>query len=389
MKLSIVIVNYNVRYYLEQCLLSVEKALTGVGGEVFVVDNNSSDESMSYLRGKFPWVRYIQNEENVGFSRANNQALREARGEYVLLLNPDTFVGERTLRECIDFMDKNPQAGMCGVGMLRVDGSFAPVSRRGVPTPFVAFCKMSGLGSLFPKSRLFGRYYMQYLNKQSINPIEIVSGAFMFIRKEALDKVGLLDESFFMYGEDIDLSYRVLKAGYQNYYIPTQILHYKGESTKKDSLKYVNAFHKAMVIFFKKHFTHYSTIYSAFITLTVVMRGTMSYVMQKTYAWSHKNPKMKRQKFLIVSDGGNLAEMKEIAEKHQFKYDVFHSRLGDMPSTDVLYRDYDYIVFDTSRYPFSAILEFFRHDEPNRRRPMIATYVPSNKTIMTFQGAIH
>ncbi len=135
MKLSIVIVNYNVRYYLEQCLLSVEKALAGVGGEVFVVDNNSSDESMSYLRGKFPWVRYIQNEENVGFSRANNQALREARGEYVLLLNPDTFVGERTLRECIDFMDKNPQAGMCGVGMLRVDGSFAPESRRGVPTP--------------------------------------------------------------------------------------------------------------------------------------------------------------------------------------------------------------------------------------------------------------
>ena len=389
MKLSIVIVNYNVRYYLEQCLLSVEKALTGVCGEVFVVDNNSSDDSMPSLKGRFPWVRYIENDENVGFSRANNQALREARGEYVLLLNPDTFIGERTLRECIDFMDKNPQAGMCGVGMLKVDGSFAPESRRGVPTPFVAFCKMSGLGALFPKSHLFGRYYMQYLNKQAINPIEIVSGAFMFIRKSALDKVGLLDEAFFMYGEDIDLSYRVLKAGYKNYYLPTQILHYKGESTKKDSLKYVNAFHKAMVIFFKKHFAHYSTIYSAFIMLTVVMRGAMSYIMQKTKAWSRKSVEMEQLKFLIVSDGRNLSDMKHIAEKHQFKYDVFHSRLGDMPSTDVLYRDYDYIVFDTSRYPYSSILEFFRHDEPNRRRPYIATYIPSNKTIMTFQGALN
>ena len=388
MKLSIVIVNYNVRYYLEQCLLSVEKALTGVGGEVFVVDNNSTDDSMSYLKGKFPWVRYIENKENVGFSRANNKALREARGEYVLLLNPDTFIGERTLRECIDFMDKTPKAGMCGVGMLKVDGSFAPESRRGVPTPFVAFCKMTGLGSLFPKSRLFGRYYMQYLNKQSINPIEIVSGAFMFIRKEALDKVGLLDEMFFMYGEDIDLSYRVLKAGYQNYYIPTQILHYKGESTKKDSIKYVNTFYKAMVIFFKKHFSHYSIIYSLFITLVIAMKGVMSYVMQKFYAYRNRREKRRRKKYLIVGDGQNLADMKAIADRHRFKYDVFHSNLGDMPSTDVLYRDYDYIVFDTSRYPFSSILEFFRHDEPNRHRPQIATYIPSNKSIMTFQGAI-
>lgn len=390
MKLSIVIVNYNVRYYLEQCLLSVEKALVGVLGEVFVVDNHSTDDSVPYLRAKFPWVRYIENSENVGFSCANNQAIREARGEYVLLLNPDTFVGERTLRECIDFMDKNPQAGMCGVGMMRADGSFAPESRRGVPTPFVAFCKMTGLGSLFPKSRLFGRYYMQYLNKQAINPIEIVSGAFMFIRRSALDKVGLLDETFFMYGEDIDLSYRVLKAGFKNYYLPTHILHYKGESTKKDSLKYVNAFHKAMVIFFKKHFAHYSAIYSAFITLTVFLRGVMSYLMQKSRALSRKKMKMKRQKFLIVSDGQNLDDMKQIAEKHGFKYDVFHSRLGDVPSTDVLYRDYDYIVFDTSRYPFSSILEFFRHDGPYRQTPLIATYIPSNKSIMTLlQGAIN
>lgn len=389
MRLSIVIVNYNVRYYLEQCLLSVEKALAGMCAEVFVVDNHSTDDSLPYLRSKFPWVRYIENQENLGFSRANNQALREARGEYVLLLNPDTFIGERTLRECVDFMDKNPQAGMCGVGMLKVDGSFAPESRRGIPTPFVAFCKMTGLGSLFPKNRLFGRYYMQYLNKYSINPIEIVSGAFMFIRKEALDKVGLLDETFFMYGEDIDLSYRVLQAGYKNYYLPTQILHYKGESTKKNSLRYVNAFHKAMIIFFRKHFSHYSGLYSAFITLTIMMKGVVTYIVNKTKSWSKKKNEIDRFKFLIVSDGQNLDDMKRIAETHQFQYDVFHSRLGDMPSTDVLYRDYDYIVFDTSRYPFSSILEFFRHDDSHRRRPFIATYIPSSKSIMTFHGALH
>ena len=389
MKLSVVIVNYNVRYYLEQCLLSVEKALCGLNGEVFVVDNASTDDSMTYLKSRFPWVRYIENRENLGFSKANNQAIVQARGEYVLLLNPDTIVGERSLRECIDFMDGHPQVGVCGVGMLKVDGSFAPESRRGIPTPFVAFCKMSGLSALFPKSRLFGRYYMQYLNKQSINPIEIVSGAFMFIRKEALDKVGLLDETFFMYGEDIDLSYRVLKAGYQNYYIPTSILHYKGESTKKDSIRYVNAFHKAMVIFFKKHFAHCSFLYSAFITLAIVVKGVMAYVMQKVRAWSSKKTEKRQLKFLLVSDGVNLQDMQAIVEKHRFQYDVFHSRQNDLPSTDVLYRDYDYVVFDTERFLYSSILEFFRHDEPCRQRPTISTYIPSNKSIMTFHGALN
>ena len=370
-------------------MLSVEKALCGVCGEVFVVDNCSSDDSVPYLRNKFPWVRYIENKDNVGFSRANNQALREARGQYVLLLNPDTFIGESTLRECIDFMDSAPKAGMCGVGMLRIDGSFAPESRRGVPSPFVAFCLMSCLGALYPKIRRFGRYYMQYLNRYAINPIEIVSGAFMFIRRKALDEVGLLDETFFMYGEDIDLSYRVLKAGYQNYYLPTYILHYKGESTKKDSIRYINAFHKAMVIFFKKHFRHYSFQYTAIITHVIIMKGLMAYFVQKARTCRAGNVKVHRMKFLIVSDGQNLDDMRKIAEKHNFRYDIFHSRLGDMPSTDVLYRDYDYIVFDTSRYPYSSILEFFRHDDPSRKRPLIATYLPSCRSIMTFHGALN
>lgn len=388
MELSVIIVNYNVKHYLEQCLLSVEKALCGVCGEVFVVDNCSTDGSVPYLRNRFQWVRYIENKVNVGFSRANNQAIREARGKYVLLLNPDTFIGESTLRECISFMDSTPSAGMCGVSMLKVDGTFAPESRRGVPTPFVAFCKMSGLGTLFPKSRVFGCYYMQYLNRYSINQIEIVSGAFMFIRKEALNKVGLLDETFFMYGEDIDLSYRVLKGGYQNYYLPLQILHYKGESTKKDSIRYINAFHKAMIIFFKKHFAHYSFLYSFFITVVIVAKGMMAYVVQKANALSSQHRRKRHQRFLLVGDGCNLEDMKALADKHRLDYDVFHSRMGDMPSTDVLYRNYNYVVFDTSRYTFGAILDFFKQNETKQHDTKMATYLPSCRSIITFQGAI-
>jgi GT2 family glycosyltransferase len=297
-----------VRYYLEQCLLSVEKALCGVCGEVFVVDNNSTDDSMPYLKSKFPWVRYIENDENVGFSRANNQAIREARGEYVLLLNPDTFIGERSLRECIEFMDKTPQAGMCGVGMLRIDGSFAPESRRGIPTPFVAFCKMSGLGALFPKSRLFGRYYMQYLNKYSINPIEIVSGAFMFIRKAALDKVGLLDETFFMYGEDIDLSYRVLQAGYKNYYLPTQILHYKGESTKHGDIKYVKAFYGAMLIFYRKYYPQSSWLMSLLIQFAVLLKASLSAI--GGWLGLKRKPHVKHSRLLILCKKEAFEEVK-------------------------------------------------------------------------------
>ena len=198
MKLTVVIVNYNVKYYLEQCLFSVERALQGMHAEVYVVDNASSDGSIPYLRKKFPWVYYIENEKNLGFSVANNMAIRKARGEYVLLLNPDTIVGETTLKECVAFMDAHSNVGGLGVRQQRVDGSMAPESRRGIPTPWTAFCKMSGLGSRFPQSTLFGRYYMQYLPLNRPVEIEVISGAFMMMRSEVLSKCGLLDEDFFI-----------------------------------------------------------------------------------------------------------------------------------------------------------------------------------------------
>ena len=180
--LSVVIVNYNVKFYLEQCLESVRRASEGLQVEVFVVDNLSTDGSVEYLRERFPEVTFIENKENVGFARANNQAIRQSKGEYVLLLNPDTIVGEDTLKQCVEFMDAHREAGAVGTYMLHVDGTFAPESRRGLPTPFVAFCKMTGLTALFPKSRLFGRYYMRYLDKNEVNEIEVISGACFAVR---------------------------------------------------------------------------------------------------------------------------------------------------------------------------------------------------------------
>ncbi|MBR4645465.1 MAG: glycosyltransferase family 2 protein [Bacteroidaceae bacterium] len=280
MKLSIVIVNYNVKYHLEQCIRSVQKASEGINADIWVVDNNSSDGSVDYLQAFFQDVHFISNKENVGFSRANNQAIRESESEYVLLLNPDTIVAEDTLKKCIDFLDAHPEVGATGVRMLNADGTFAPESRRGLPTPFTSFCKMTGLSALFPKSRIFGRYYMKYLNPDEANPVDILSGAFNMVRRKALDEVGLLDEEFFMYGEDIDLSYRLLLGGWQNYYLPYYILHYKGESTAKSSFRYVHVFYNAMLIFFNKHFGKRYLFLGYIIRLAVVIRALMDMMIR-------------------------------------------------------------------------------------------------------------
>lgn len=257
MKLSVIIVNYNVCYFLEQALLSVRRAVEKLGQpvEVFVVDNNSADGSVAMVRARFPEVILIANHDNPGFSKANNQALRRATGQYQLLLNPDTVVEEDTFRACCDFMDAHPDCGGLGVKMLDGQGHFLPESKRALPTPAVAFYKMFGLAKLMPRSRTFGRYHLGFLDKEETHRVEVLSGAFMLLRKAALDQIGLLDEDYFMYGEDIDLSYRLTQGGWQNYYFPgTRIIHYKGESTKRTSVNYVFVFYRAMVIFAQKHF---------------------------------------------------------------------------------------------------------------------------------------
>ena len=257
MKLSVIIVNYNVQYFLENCLNSVFSSSKEIDFEVFVVDNNSVDGSLKMLEEKFPQVKVIANKDNRGFSVANNQAIKEAKGDYVLLLNPDTVVEENTFKVCCNFMDLHPKSGGLGVKMLDGKGNFLPESKRGLPTPAVAFYKIFGLSALFPKSEKFGQYHLGHLSKEENHQIEILSGAFMMMRKSVLDEIGLLDENFFMYGEDIDLSYRITQAGYTNHYLAdTQIIHYKGESTKKSSINYVFVFYRAMAIFAKKHFSN-------------------------------------------------------------------------------------------------------------------------------------
>jgi GT2 family glycosyltransferase len=282
MKLSVVIVNYNVEHFLEQCLHSVFKALKHTTAEVFVVDNNSVDGSVAMVREKFPQAILIENKKNTGFSYANNQAIKAAKGEYVLLLNPDTVVEEDTFEKVIAFMDKHPEAGGLGVKMIDGKGVFLPESKRGLPTPSVAFYKIFGLSKLFPKSKTFGKYHLGYLDKDKTHEVEILSGAFMLLRKNVLDKVGLLDETFFMYGEDIDLSYRIILGGYKNYYFPeTRIIHYKGESTKKSSVNYVFVFYRAMVIFAEKHFSQNNAkLFSALINFAIYLRAGLAILVR-------------------------------------------------------------------------------------------------------------
>ena len=282
MKLSIIIVNYNVEYFLEQCVNSVLKALSEIKGEIIVVDNCSIDGSVEMVKNKFPEVNLIENKENTGFAKANNQAIEIASGEYILLLNPDTVVEEDTFTKCLEFLDYNVDVGGLGVKMIDGKGEFLPESKRGLPTPWVAFYKIFGLSSIFRKSRKFGRYHLSYLDKNKNHQIEILSGAYMLMRKSALDKVGFLDEKFFMYGEDIDLSYRLIKAGYLNYYYSdTSIIHYKGESTKKSSVNYVFVFYKAMIIFAKKHFSQKNATYFSFlIHLAIYLRAGLALIVR-------------------------------------------------------------------------------------------------------------
>ncbi len=247
-----------------------------VSGEVFVVDNNSIDGSVEMVRSKFPDVHLIANTENLGFSKANNQAMMIAKGEYILLLNPDTLVEEDTFSKALQFMDDHNDAGGLGVRMIDGKGKFLPESKRGLPTPSVAFYKIFGLSALFPRSKKFGQYHLGYLDEFKTHKIQILSGAFMLMRNDALKKVGLLDESFFMYGEDIDLSYRIIKGGYTNYYFPeTRIIHYKGESTKKSSVNYVFVFYRAMVIFAAKHFSQKNAkLFSFLINAAIYFRAS-------------------------------------------------------------------------------------------------------------------
>ena len=286
MRLSIVIVNYNVKYFLKQCLSSVygsqRKLADGSELEldVWVVDNDSVDGSVEMVRADFPQVHVIENHENVGFAKANNQALTGAAGQCLLLLNPDTVVESDTFVRCINFMEEHPDCGGLTVKMVDGDGNFLKESKRGFPTPEASFYKISGLIKLFPHSQRIAAYYMGHLPEDAVNEIEIMPGAFLLLRREVYQQIGGLDERYFMYGEDIDYSWRIHLAGWKNYYLPeTRIIHYKGESTKKGSMNYVYTFYNAMSIFVKRYFTGGNArLFNALLHTAIWLRASMSWL---------------------------------------------------------------------------------------------------------------
>jgi len=331
MKLSIIIVNYNVKYYLEQCLDSVFLAIKNIESEIIVVDNNSSDDSKEYITSRFPEVLFIENKENVGFSKANNQAIMQAKGEFILLLNPDTVVGESSLTNICRFMDENLIAGAVGVKMLDGYGRFLPESKRGFPSPWNSFCKISGISKLFPYSKRFGGYHLRYLNENYIHNVDILAGAFMMVRNKAIEKTGFLDEQFFMYGEDIDWSYRITCSGYKNYYFPEPIIHYKGESTKKD-IKYVKYFYEAMLIFFNKHYPNNNRLLKFIIRLAIISCGVISAIqkMLKPFkTFFHKGKSV--NEFTFDQSQFTYGEIIEVMNRNSGKktrYKIYHPDKG-------------------------------------------------------------
>jgi GT2 family glycosyltransferase len=304
MELTVVIVNYRVKYLLEQTLRSVEQAMQGMAGEVIVVDNLSGDDSIAFSRERHPQVTYIENQENVGFARANNQAIMLARGEFTLILNPDTIITPQCLQEGIAWMRSHEKCGAIGARMMDGNGVFLPESKRSFPTPWVSFCKIFGLSKLFPRSPWFAKYHLRYLSDLEPQCIDILSGAYMLCRTSVLQQLGGFDEGFFMYGEDIDLSYRIVKAGYQNWFLPTPMVHYKGESTHKDSMRYVRVFYNAMLIFYRKHFPRFNIIFYPIVKLGVMVRAGLSMAKRlvKRLIPLGSKPASEQWPWVIISD---------------------------------------------------------------------------------------
>ncbi len=276
MQLSIVIVNYNSRFLIERCLGSVRKAITGIETEIIVVDNNSTDGSKEHLTDKFHDVRFVLNDDNVGFAKACNQGFRITSGKYVLFLNPDTILPESCLADCISFFETHPDAGAAGVRMLDSHGNFLKESKRGVPSASASFYKLFGLAAIFPGSKIFTKYYQTHLPEKANNPVDVLSGAFMMVRRNVFETANGFDEDFFMYGEDIDLSLRIDQLGYKNYYLgKINVTHLKGGSTKYN-YRYVQDFYGAMNLFVKKHYSNKPAWYLSLLQAGIGFRKMLA-----------------------------------------------------------------------------------------------------------------
>jgi GT2 family glycosyltransferase len=328
--LSIIIVNYNVKYFLEQCLLSVSKAVRNIDAEIFVIDNASADGSFEFFQNRFSNVHFIWNKTNVGFAKANNQVLKIAQGKYILFLNPDTIIPEDCFEKCIDFIKKNN--GALGIKMIDGHGNFLKESKRGFPSPFTSFFKLAGFSKLFPGSKTFSKYHLGNLNENENHEVDVLAGAFMMMPKHILNKTGGFDEDFFMYGEDIDLSFRIQKAGFKNYYFAeSSIIHFKGESTKKGSLNYVKMFYKAMSVFVKKHYgSKQAGLFSFFIHIAIFSRAALAAGSRLLKRFTSKvNPQKKRvtpgqtNLILIAGSEDEFENVKKLASEPLAKNKLF------------------------------------------------------------------
>jgi len=344
MKLSVIILNYNVRNFLELCVLSVQSAIRNIDAEIIVIDNNSPDDSCNMMKKRFPNVRLIENKENSGFPKGNNIGVAEAKGEYICVLNPDTVVAEDTFEKVLAFAEKQQNLGIIGCKLIDGAGNFLPESKRGIPTPFTAFTKVTGLYKL---SNVFGKYYASHLNQNQTGKVEILVGAFMVMKKETYLEVGGFDENCFMYSDDIDLSYMVLKTGKSNYYFhETTVIHYKGESTIRDQ-KYMQRFRQAMDFFYKKHFRT-SVVFDVFMKT-----GAFFFSIVKRKQAVLSRPEIGH--YVLISDNENLHSKVEklLGKKVQRLDSAIENELNSLQAEEGKRVE---IIFDNSQLNFKSII---------------------------------
>lgn len=360
MQLSVIILNYNVRYFLELCVLSVQKAIQNIDAEIIVIDNNSSDDSYAMMAARFPNVKLIENKTNFGFPKGNNIGVDQAKGEYICILNPDTVVAEDTFSKILNsqFVTRNSQLGIIGCKLIDGTGNFLPESKRGVPTPWVAFTKIFGLYKI---SNLFGKYYAQHLTENQSGKVDILVGAFMVMKRSLYHEVGGFDENCFMYSDDIDLSYMVKKSGRENYYFAeTSVIHYKGESTVRDE-KYMKRFQEAMNFFYNKHFKK-SLFFSGFMKIG-------AFVFSKIKKSQQKNRSIAVDNYIFFS--------KNVVQLALEKPISYQTNLLDFSPNSKLQTE---IIFDIQSFSFKEIIDFMQKNKA--ATITYKMYLPQSKVII-------
>jgi GT2 family glycosyltransferase len=364
MQLSVIILNYNVRYFLEQCVLSVENAIKTLDAEIIVIDNNSSDDSCEMMKQRFPHIKLIENKDNLGFPKGNNIGVAQAKGEYICILNPDTVVAEDAFEKIASFLAITENVGIVGVKLIDGTGNFLPESKRDIPTPWVAFTKITGLYKIFPKSRIFGKYYAQHLSEIETGKVDILVGAFMVMKRNLYNEIGGFDENCFMYSDDIDLSYRVLKEGKSNYYFhETLVIHYKGESTVKDET-YMKRFQEAMNFFYKKHFK-VSFFFSVFMKMGILFFSFVKMFQGKSK--QKRNP----QNYILVSQDEFLKDVLENKLKNPIQLQKSAQFVFENKNSEV--------IFDQNFNSFKTIIDAF---ETNKNKGMSFKILPKSSRFL-------